>query len=581
MKNSFFIKKICFFAYSIFFFSGCAYFNTYFNAKEYFKQAEKIRIETEGESIPISAIDKYGKSIKKSKKVITDFPESKFRKNAILLMAKSQFYRADYDLAIDNLKIIFSDGTKDQKEEAKYWTSICKWKKGNIQTAINDLKNLIITSEKNKNKSMAYLSLAEIHKELKDINKSIIYLKNAATLTNSRDQKGIIYGRLAEMAFNKEDYDLALNGYENVTSYSLSKQNIEKAHLQILKIYRIQKKYRQASKKIKSMLTDDKFKSISGNLELELVQLYRSQGDQSEIEARLETIVNNYQKTSVSAEAYFQLGQIYSSEKWNLIKAKEYFEQVNKEFSRSLFGPMAKGRIEAIKLYNNTKLDLETTIENLSAKISPTDTTKVKVVGMSSKIISEKKTIPELYYQLADLEAFKFERYSESVSYLLKIIEDYPDSQFKPKALFALDFIYKITNERENAKKIRVRLLKEHPESEYTSYLSDSENLFVNEESKLFKNAEKLISKDYIEALKIFKKILNETENSDFKLSTAFSIAYLHDQNTEIDSAFKYYDYIKTNFPATDHSIEASKRMFTLSGIISSLKLDSVKVEME
>ena len=33
------------------------------------------------------------------------------------------------------------------------------------------------------------------------------------------------------------------------------------------------------------MLMDDKFKSISGNLELELVQLYRAQGDENEIES--------------------------------------------------------------------------------------------------------------------------------------------------------------------------------------------------------------------------------------------------------------------------------------------------------
>ena len=67
----------------------------------------------------------------------------------------------------------------------------------------------------------------------------------------------------------------------------MSKDKIEDAHLQILKILRIENNYRSAEKKIKSMLLDDKFNRISGELELELVQLYKAQGDFEDIESRL------------------------------------------------------------------------------------------------------------------------------------------------------------------------------------------------------------------------------------------------------------------------------------------------------
>ena len=160
------------------------------------------------------------------------------------------------------------------------------------------------------------------------------------------------------MAFNQKNYELARTGYENVISHSLSKEKIEKAHLQILKILRMEKKYKSAQK-IKSMLLDDKFSRISGNLELELVQVYKAQNEISEIENRLETIVNNYQRTAVSAEAYFQLGKIYSSEKWNLEKAKEYFEMVSKEYNRSIFSAMAKNYISAIDQYQKASSDLK------------------------------------------------------------------------------------------------------------------------------------------------------------------------------------------------------------------------------
>ena len=68
------------------------------------------------------------------------------------------------------------------------------------------------------------------------------------------------------------NHDIAKDGYSNVIAHSLAKEKIENAHLQILKILRIQKEY-ISIKKIKALLSDDKFKRISGNLELESIYI--------------------------------------------------------------------------------------------------------------------------------------------------------------------------------------------------------------------------------------------------------------------------------------------------------------------
>ena len=39
------------------FITSCAYFNTLYNAQQYFDEAEKIRLEKEGKAIPLSAMD--------------------------------------------------------------------------------------------------------------------------------------------------------------------------------------------------------------------------------------------------------------------------------------------------------------------------------------------------------------------------------------------------------------------------------------------------------------------------------------------------------------------------------------------
>lgn len=582
LSNITYLKIIVLFF--ILLFSSCAYFNTFFNAQEYFKEAEKLRLEKEGERVPVGAIEKYGKSIKKSKKVIVDFPDSKFKNSAILLMAKSQYYREDYDLSINNLRIISKSGTDKQIEEAKYWIALCKWKKGNMQAAIDELTLLINSAKIDDIKSKAFLSLADIFKELKNPEQSIEYLQSAIQITKSRNQKGIISNKLAEMAFEKNDLKLALEGYENVTAFSISKKNVENAHLQILKIYRAQKKYKQATRKIKSMLTDDKFNSISGNLELELVQLYRAQDETSEIEARLESIVNDYQRTLVSAEAYFQLGQIYLKEKWNLSKAKEYFTQVSKESSKSIYSSVAKGKIDAITLYEKTEMEIESKRKLMEKKeadssIVTLDSLNKELKGVS--IVPINKSFPELYYQLADLEAFKFERYHESIVILNKIINDFSNSDFKPKALFALSFVYRMNKEFDKAEEVETILRKEFSSTEYAFYLADEKKIYKNDESKAYNLAKKLLFENNTEGLLVLKNLIKNSEKSEIILSSAYSIAYYYDNIAEIDSAYKFYSFIYNSYPETEHSIEAKNRLFVLDGILSLINPDSSKTDSD
>ena len=555
-------------------FGGCAYFNTFYNAQQYYEEAEKIRLQKEGESIPITALDKYGKTIQKCEKVLKDFPDTKFRTDAILLMAKARFYRKDYDLAIGDLKIISTDGSNAQMEEAQYWRALCKWKKGNAQTAIDELTQLLELSNSKEIQSQCYLSLSEIAQELKDPDLAMTHLQMGARLTKNRQQKGVIYGRLAEMAFNKEKYDIAKDGYENVIAHSLSKEKIEKAHLQILKILRIEKKYRSASRKIKGMLTDDKFKNIAGNLELELVQLYRAQGETSEIETRLESIVNEYQRTPVSAEAYYLLGQIYTSRKWDITKAKEFFDLVSKESSRSLFSPMAKSRSKAIEIYQEAQKDLETH-EIISTQDSTLLAAESDSLVPGISVIVPDREVPELYYQLADLEAFSFNRYAEGIQFLKKIISNFPESSFRPKSIFTMAFMYEIMGDSIQAEQTRDILMESYPNSEYAAYLHEDVKVEKHQQETVFAQAESQITVNPDNAIYLFKETMKYDEKSDLAVSAAYTISYHYDRTAELDSAMKYYQWIQDNHPRSEQSFEANKRIQTLQLALSTIETET------
>ena len=148
-------------------------------------------------------------------------------------MAKAQFYRSEYDDAIGNLKIIFSQGNAQQIAEAQYWSAVCKWKKGKTQAALDELRAIIKSSDDSVIKAQCHLSLAEISNELGRNKEFLFHLEEGAKTIKDRAEKGIVYNKLADIAFNNESYEVAESPYKEVIKNSLTKEKIENAHIPV------------------------------------------------------------------------------------------------------------------------------------------------------------------------------------------------------------------------------------------------------------------------------------------------------------------------------------------------------------
>ena len=554
--------------------SSCAYFNTFYNAERYFKEADLIRLEKSEKAIPLRAMDNYGKTIQKCKVVLSDFPKSKYVNDAILLMAKAQFYRSEYDNAISNLKIIYNQGRAEQIAEAKYWSAVCKWKKGKTQTAIEELQNIIKSSYSNQIIAQSHLSLADIYLSEDQDSNFLFHLEEGAKVIKDRAKKGIVYNQLADIAFNNEKYDVAESAYKEVIKNSLTKEKIENAHIQILKISRLLGDRRLVERKIKSMLVDDKFKNIKGELELELVKLYVSQEDIDNAIVRLESIINDYPRTKTSAEAYYIMGQIHLSEDWNPLLAKEKFMQVKKEFGRSEFGPFCNSKINAIEKYNNALVALK------QYELKPDKSVVDSLIADSASL---KKPEPsssyeELLYLLGDIEAFSFDRVDSGIVYFEKIIEQSSFSPFVPKSIFTLAMIYQSNEDSSKVNKYKSLLKKNHPGSDYTSYLfqKKNQNLFSRPVEKLFIKAEKMWLSNPVSSMNVFKEVLYTDSLSELSASAAYFLAYQYDYKfAELDSAYKYYNWLTIRHPSSEQNNFAKYRTGVIKNMIFGSKSDS------
>jgi len=564
----------------LFVFSSCAYFNTFYNARQYFEQAEKQRLEKAGESIPPGAIDAYGKVIDKSQYVIDKYPDSKLIKEALLLIGMSRFHRKEYRIAETVFKQ-YVETYADNVDQAEYWLALCKWKLGKPQPALDVLQSMLETATDKNFISSIYLSKAEINLDIDNSKLALEYLVLAAETNKDRDERGQIYYRIAELAYNAEDYEQALSANTEVVKNSTSKKRKEEANLQIVRIHRLLGNWDTVKDLIKSMLLDETFKTIHGDLDLELVKLYQMDGLMEEAITRIESIKEDYKNSKTSAEAYYIHGEIALYDYWNLDDAKKYFEWVTREYRQSIYTSTANLRAKEITKYQESLEEITTLDDHILLTIAVLDS----LIDDSLKSVREKElknsriSIASHLYNLGELEAFHFKRQDSSMTHFQRIVDEFTETDYYPKSLFALYYINFSTDDTITAEIYSKRILDELPSSEYADYLRKALNLPVDQGSvqAMLRQGELEWLINPTNALTHYRNIILTDSQSETAARAAYFLAYNYDYTFyEPDSALKYYYWLHENHENSEQALASKLRFELLQQILVVIEEDTL-----
>jgi len=564
----------------LFVFSSCAYFNTFYNARQYFEQAEKQRLEKAGESIPPGAIDAYGKVIDKSQYVIDKYPDSKLVKEALLLIGMSRFHRKEYRIAETVFKQ-YVETYADNVDQAEYWLALCKWKLGKPQPALDVLQSMLETATDKNFISSIYLSKAEINLDIDNSKLALEYLVLAAETNKDRDERGQIYYRIAELAYNAEDYEQSLSANTEVVKNSTSKKRKEEANLQIVRIHRLLGNWDTVKDLIKSMLLDETFKTIHGDLDLELVKLYQMDGLMEEAITRIESIKEDYKNSKTSAEAYYIHGEIALYDYWNLDDAKKYFEWVTREYRQSIYTSTANLRAKEITKYQESLEEITTLDDQILLTIAVLDS----LIDDSLKSVREKEvnnsriSIASHLYNLGELEAFHFKRQDSSMTHFQRIVDEFPETDYYPKSLFTLYYINFSTGDTITAEIYSKRILDELPSSEYADYLRKALNLPVDQGSvqAMLRQGELEWLINPTNALTHYRNIILTDSQSETAARAAYFLAYNYDYTFyEPDSALKYYSWLHENHENSEQALASKLRFEILQQILVVIEEDTL-----
>ena len=542
-------------------------------------------MEKAGESIPVSAIDAYSKVIDKSRRVLEEYPDTRYRKNALLLIGKAHFYRQEYRLAEATFQQFADEFGETYPFERGYWQAMVKWRQGKSQAALNALTSILDEPLSDDQKAQVHLSIAEIQLELNEDKLALENLLKGAELTRDADQRGQIYYRISVLAFDKQDYEMALSANKNVIRYALSKKRIEEANLQIVRIHRLLGDWDVVMSEIKSILVDDRFTRIHGNLELELVRLYQMQGKDDMAKNRLESIIKDYARSENSAEAYYMLGEIAINEDWDLDEAEKQFSQVTREYRKSQYTPTANLRVKQIKSYKDSQTSITTLLETFvntetdSVKSDSSAAIEVQTADLSPNY----ESLANHYYNMGELEAFHFNRPTEAIIHFMEIIDSLPTTGQYVKSLFTAAYLAAQQGDTTMAIALRNTLLDKFPRSEFADYMRKRYGMedLDGSSNQLFRQGELGWQTDPGGSLDIFKQILHQDEDSDVAARSAMFLAVMYDRHfAQADSAIYYYDWLQSHRPESDQALATIYRYEELQKTISILnQVDTMEVK--
>ncbi|MEE3264450.1 MAG: hypothetical protein VX290_16525, partial [Candidatus Latescibacterota bacterium] len=114
--------------------SSCVYFNTFYNAEKYFRDAEKKRTKYERDlgnrSVNQSARRTYEglyeKAVRKASLVLDKHRESDLVDDAMFLIGRALYWKRDYQYASRSLQDLEDNFPNSEfLDQARYWRALC------------------------------------------------------------------------------------------------------------------------------------------------------------------------------------------------------------------------------------------------------------------------------------------------------------------------------------------------------------------------------------------------------------------------------------------------------------------------
>ncbi len=517
--------------------SGCAYFNTFYNAKRYYRAAQNETRKNMNEALTQAESSNYDKAIEKSLKLLDEYPESRYVDDALLLLGKSYFYKKEYNKSLEYLNYLHQSFPQSKlNSEARLWFGRNYLEMHQFAAADSAFKPLILKNDSKATKALANYYLGQAEAREGKFEGAIRYYQESLNLGLGEKQAealfqiGAAYDTL-NVQDKAADYFLRVEDAE--PSWELLFESRYRYAIALRKMNRIDEAIRQFER----LLSDQKNSKRFGEIKLEIGQCSEDQGDVTGAILAYHDLIQEHPRTKEAAEAYYRLGHIYEKEKVDYERALASYYQIPlvypsyeladsaevKKLSlqrfmalREVIGMANEGREGSVDLTQMQAVsdslarqlvaEMDSTKQNSAANTNqnpsnaadrrnqvqqggpPTNQQGSRSANNQRRnptsthnkeldVFSTEETDRNLFL-LAELYLFQMSLPDSALALYKRIIDEFPESPYRMRALYNSGYILeRDLKDTSAAERYKQMLLRQYPQSEQAKRIRKNEGI--------------------------------------------------------------------------------------------------------
>jgi TolA-binding protein len=401
--------------------AGCAKFNTYYNAKQAFDEAERLREQAIREGTDVEAASrgqrqKYLRTIDKGKKLLRDYPGHGLTDDTLFLMGKSYQRLASYRESIRRLDQLFVNFPgNDYMEEALFLQAVNYLMLGNASRSQEFLDRLATHYPESRFQSEALRASGDNAYALEDWEEAVAsYSQFLEQFPEAEDWDDSAL-RLAESLWELERYEEAAVVLADVQARSELADRVFRARLLEARCRVRTGQHERVEEIVADLKNEAQIYDLLGDVTLVEAENLMAQGDLDGGMAMLETMPEEQQTRDVKPVRADLLGYGYL-EQGDLEKARESFQA-------------AVGGGDLLEDIDGTRLTLETIKDYLAADGQLPDAAPARAANL--RLIKANSLL------------FGFERPRQALSLYAQVAADTAaDSTVAPRALYGAMLVH-------------------------------------------------------------------------------------------------------------------------------------------
>ncbi len=294
--------------------AGCAKYNTYYNAKKLFDEAEHVRkeaIKKDGVAPKVSGAQRsnYNKAIKKAQKVLDEYPGHDLTDDVLFLQGKA-FHRIEsYRMSIRKLDLLFLNyPATEYLEEAFYLQGLNYLLLGSLANSQEFMDKL----ERNFPDSKFQAETRRVSGEnafiMEQYEQAAQEFKSYLTDYPKADERDLIGLKLARCYWKMEDYYPAIEILQEVSNSSTSAEVSFRARLLRSRVHVKMRDFEIVDLLLVELRAEAEIYSSQGEVRLVEVESLVAQGKFDEATPLLESMPEEWKKPEVKARAADILG---------------------------------------------------------------------------------------------------------------------------------------------------------------------------------------------------------------------------------------------------------------------------------